>query len=236
MSRILIRSIGLVAIGVWTSCAAVIYNNGPSNLSDAANITSYVAADDFTLSAPANVQLMTISSSADTDPYPEFSNNMDWAILSNNNGIPGAIIFSGSSPVSSFEDTGNQILGTEEFQLGIYFHSGSYISLLGGTTYWLALAVDPNGNLSQQVYWDSTSAMQESVAMSTTDTSLQSGWVPALSGMYGTDLAFTLSGPSASQSVPDPDTSGLSVVGLFAVVSYGSWRAKAQERSSPFAT
>jgi hypothetical protein len=226
MSKLFALGICLLAIAAARSSATVVYNNGPSNLSDGANITSYAVADDFTISSPTNIKQITIWSSSDTDPYPEFTNLIDWAILRDNSGTPGAGVLAGSS-LASFENTGAQILGTEEFQLNISLPDEASTVLLIPGTYWLALEVDPSGTLSQQVYWDATSDQHGSPAMSTADTSLQSGWAPALSGEYGTDVAFTLSGePTNVGTAPEVGTFGFSSMALCALLLLTRFSAK----------
>ncbi len=220
MGQSLVTAIAVFALRC--SATTIIYDNGPSNLSDGANMSAYFVADDFVLSSNYNLEGVSWASSADSDPYPQYSNLVDWAILNDNSGSPGSIVTSGSSS-PTFTDTGSQILGTEEFQLSIPLNPSVAIS---PGTYWLSLSVDPNGNLTQGVYWDTTSATHGSVAMSST--SLSGPWSPPLSGADGTDLSFSIDGTGSGplrEVTPENATGGITFALL---VSMAALRCRSQ--------
>jgi hypothetical protein len=197
--------------------ADIISNNGAPDQSDGANITGFVAADDFSLAGAATLTRGTFWSSANFDPFGDsFSGTLGWAILADNAGSPGAILFSGSDSAPALTETGNQIFGTEEWKVD--FSLGS-VSLNSGT-YWLALHEGALGTPDDgtTVYWDTTGAQTGSLSQITADVTAASGWSPnvALVGGNGSDLAFELSGNSGSGGggvTPTPEPSGIGLVG-----------------------
>src|SRR5713226_3241557 len=89
--------------------STILYDNGPPNQSDGANITGFAAGDDFTLGGSVTLNGGSFWSSANFDPFANsFSGTIGWAILANSSGLPGAILFSGSDSSPVLTDTGKQ--------------------------------------------------------------------------------------------------------------------------------
>jgi hypothetical protein len=218
--------IGLMFVWATTASASILYGNGPSNQLDGANISTQTVADDFTISSSVLIHSLSFFVSPDFDPFPQFSNFVAVSFLNDVNGSPGGFPNT-SYIVPTFTDTGNQIVGTEEYRMDLVFSSDPNSSLfLDPGTYWLAVSISPNGDLSQSIYWDTTSETHGSSALATSLVSLGGPWAPALSGTGGTDLAFTISG----ETVPEVGTFSASCVTLTALAAVAGWSSRRRRK------
>jgi hypothetical protein len=198
--------------------ATTIYNNGAPNQSDGANITGFVAADDFLLNGIVSLTGGSFWSSANFDPFTDsFSGTIGWAILADMIGAPGTILFSGSDSSPVLTDTGVQIFGTEEWRIDFSFGS---VNLIPGT-YWLALHEGALGTPDDgtTIFWDTTGSQTGSLSQITADVTGASGWSTntALNGGSGSDLAFLLTG-STGTATPEPSSVGLMGVGIVGIL------------------
>jgi hypothetical protein len=207
------------AVMIVLPCAhgSTVYNNGAPDQSDGANITGFVAADDFTLGVGVTLTGGTFWSSANFDPFGDsFSGTIGWAVLADSSGSPGAILFSGADSAPVLTDTGVQIFGTEEWEIDFSLGSVS----LGPGTYWLALHESALGTPDDgsTIYWDTTGSQTGSLSQITADVTAASGWSSntALVNGNGSDLAFLLSSNSGT-STPEPSAAGLVGVGILAI-------------------
>lgn len=219
--------IGLTFVWATTASATILYDNGPSNQLDGANISTQAVADDFIISSSVSIQSVSLFVSPDFDPFPQFNNLVAVSFFKDVNGSPGG--FPNTSSISpTFTDTGNQILGTEEYRMDLVFPSDPNSSLsLDPGTYWLAVSIPTNGDLSQSVYWDTTSQIHGSSALATSQLVLLGGpWAPAVSGTAGTDLAFTISG----ETVPEVGNFGASCITLTALVAVAGWSSRRRRK------
>jgi hypothetical protein len=196
--------------------AGTIYNNGPPDQADGANITGFVAADDFALAGSVTLTGGSFWSSANFDPFANsFSGTIGWGILANVSGSPGSILFSGSDSSPVLTDTGVQIFGTEEWRID--FSLGS-INLNSGI-YWLALHEGSLGTPDDgtTIFWDTTGSQTGSLSQFTADVTGASGWSfnSGLRSGSGSDLAFLLSGTSGGGTpTPSPEPSTLGLVSV----------------------
>jgi hypothetical protein len=211
----------LVTLPISATTELTLYDNGPPNQSDGANITGFVAGDDFTLGGSVTVTGGTFWSSANFDPFVNsFSGTIGWAILANNVGSPGAILFSGSDSSPVLTDTGKQIFETEEWKID--FSLGSVN--LGAGTYWLALHEVALGTPDDgtTIFWNTTGSQTGSLSQITADLTAASGWSSntVLNGGNGSDLAFQLNGSSGVPTVPEPSSLALlgGIVGILLLV------------------
>jgi hypothetical protein len=201
-------------IGLLASAhAGTIYNNGAPDQADGANITGFVAADDFALAGSVTLTGGSFWSSALFDPFGDsFSGTIGWAILSDASGSPGSILFSGSDSSPVLTDTGVQIFGTEEWRIDFSFGS---VNLNAGT-YWLGLHEGSLGTPDDgtTIFWDTTGSQTGSPSQITADVTGASGWSfnSGLRGGDGSDLAFQLSGTSGG-GTPTPEPSSVALLG-----------------------
>jgi hypothetical protein len=182
---------------------SVIWNNGNPNQVDGQDISGFVAADDFTLTSAVAITGLSFYSSAASDPYSsQFGGTFGWGFLSNGDAEPGALLTSGYSNSPSILDTGNQILGTEEYMVSLAIPS---VSLSPGI-YWLALHANSFGSEANgQVYWDTSGSQSGAIPVATTDLTASGGWSQGLA--ENLDLAFVLTGnPDATEVSPEPCT------------------------------
>jgi hypothetical protein len=227
MTMILRSMLHVISVGavLWLTVpvgeASIIYNNGSPNQSDGANITGFVAGDDFTLGGSVTLTGGAFWSSANFDPFGNsFSGTIGWAILADSGGSPGTILASGSDSSPVLTDTGAKIFGTDEWQIDFSFGS---ISLNAGT-YWLTLHEGALGTPDDgtTIYWDTTGNQTGSLSQTTADLTAASGWSSngALVGGNGSDLAFQLSGGSGGggSTVPEPSSVGLVGAGIVGIL------------------
>ena len=118
-----------------SSAGVIVYDNGPSANDNGFNFLNPSSADDFVLSA--NTVVDGVRFWAFSDTVADLS-TIGWAVMSDGGGHPGAVLFSGLSP-SSVVDTGNQVTLNPLLEIYDVHFSIAPVSLLGGTTYWLAL-------------------------------------------------------------------------------------------------
>lgn len=194
--------------------AGTLYNNGAPDQADGANITGFVAADDFTLAGSVTSTGGSFWSSANFDPFSNsFSGTIGWGILTDASGSPGSILFSGSDSSPVLTDTGVQIFGTEEWRIDFSLGSVS----LGAGTYWLALHEGTLGTPDDgtTIFWDTTGSQTGSLSQFTADVTGASGWSSngGLRGGSGSDLAFQLSGTSGGGGTPTPEPSSVGLLG-----------------------
>jgi hypothetical protein len=194
----------LITTVLVTPCyPSIIWNNGDPNQVDGQDISGFIAADDFTLNSPVTITGLSFYSSAASDPYSsQFGGIFGWGFLTNGNEQPGALLTSGYSNSPSIIDTGNQILGTEEYKVSLVISSVS----LGPGTYWLALHANPFGSPANgQVYWDTSGSQSGAIPVATTDLTAVGGWAQGLAEPL--DLAFELTGTQYTNEVtPEPWT------------------------------
>jgi hypothetical protein len=202
LSRFVLAPLLALSIGGATATASTIYTTGAPNQADGLDISEFVAADNFTLSVGSTITGLTFFASANVDPFTsQFSNTLGYGIFANNNGVPGSLIASGSNSAPVLVDTGNQILGTEEWAISMALPS---LSLAPGT-YWLGLHENALGTPDDgtTIYWDTASSQTGFAPMSTDDLFGASGWYPGLS--ENLDLAFQLNGSFDTGASPEPN-------------------------------
>jgi hypothetical protein len=157
-------------------------------------MTDWIQAEDFVLAGPATLTDVSFWSFESTGAY---QGSIVWQIYSDNAGIPGSVLFSGTATPARTADPAAICCG---FPIGMRddFSVGT-IALLGGTKYWLGLH---NGPLSttarQEFYWATTNGNTTLTGREQIAPFGGTNW----SG-NGQDHAFNL---SSNQGVPEPAT------------------------------
>lgn len=128
-----------------------LYDNGAPNLLDGYEMTGWIAADDFTLSAPARLTSLTFW---DIEGIGRFQGSFVWQIYSNSaTNTPGKLLISGTSQNLVHTATGGSFFGYAEF-LNTCDIAPTF---LPAGTYWLALHHGPLSNdTDERVYWEVT--------------------------------------------------------------------------------
>ena len=135
----------------------IIYDNGGPDQQNGNEMTAWLQAEDFNLSADATlttVNFWDIEAPGGT----AYQGEIDWSIYNDAGGSPGAEIASGAAVGAAVTRTFTQccVLGFYD-EYSVSFPVSPGVALTAGTTYWLGLH---NGPLSFQTrsefYWETT--------------------------------------------------------------------------------
>jgi PEP-CTERM motif len=126
---------------------ATILFSAPPNQSGGSDLNAFLEGDSFVLAAPSIIlQVEFWSLQADASDY---SGSIYWEIDSNNSGVPGTAIDSGT-PTPTGTPTGNTALGLNEF-----VYQWNVNTILAPGTYWLVLHNGPTNTIpSTTFYWE----------------------------------------------------------------------------------
>lgn len=148
MRRILF---GLGAALLALPCAAsaqVIFNGGSPDQQNGNEMTEWVQYNDFAFGSTQTVQEIDFWSFS----KGLFDGSVSWIVRSDNAGVPGSTLFSGSGN-PSVTPTGNTLFGSAES-----FNKLLANFTLGAGTYWLGLHNGPLTNdTREEYYWETTS-------------------------------------------------------------------------------
>jgi hypothetical protein len=181
--------------------AIPIFDNGtPDNL-DGHALTDFLQADNFTVGSPSNLVSIRFWN-LEASPA-DYSGSIFWAIYSNNAGVPGSQLFSGSAaPTRTAAGTA---LGFNQFQNDFNI---SVNNILAGV-YWLVLHNgDPATNTTFTDYYWATSAAGVGDGQQKSLSPPDIAW-----STNSSEHAFAIFGDAAG-AVPEPGALGLVVVGL----------------------
>jgi hypothetical protein len=188
------RLAGLLVLATQLGWAGVIYDNGPPDNADGSEMTHWIQADNFVLGDPARLDSLKFW---DFEQAGFFAGTIVWQIYSDDgSGLPGTLLFSGSSRNVIHSATGFAIFGG--FNEYVTTFDIGPISLARGM-YWIGLH---NGDLSNGVtgtvndwnfYWEGTGNI-------TSPPSVEK--IAPYDGPFGgkflkMDLAFQLNGVAA---------------------------------------
>jgi hypothetical protein len=237
MNRILITPL-LFCLAAASASGGVVYNNGPYDLTDGANISGTVSGDSFTLGSSSMLNGVTFwaTGSPQTGFLSAFSGSVSWAIYSSHSvsgaSVPNVLLQSGTDTAPVVTDT-----GVAQSQLGgapdnpVYLPVEIYevdlslpdIAVTGGTLYWLVLHESSWGSAfdGSAVYWAQTTSTNDLRAKFSFNLATPSSWAnvwPSSATPTGT-VAFELSGNPPASGVPEPASLQLLVVGFAALVA-----------------
>jgi len=197
---------GLAAFTLSLSFAvqgALIYNNGSPDQVSGTNMSEFLVAENFTLSAAADITNIRFWSIQDAET--SYTGSVYWAIYSNVLNQPGSILDGGVTAAILGMATGN----STGFGYAEYVFNIPVAFQLAVGDYWLALH---NGALSNitpsEMLWSTTTAAIGSSSLYLDPL----GWISS-----GNEQAFQLDGtPVSPGSVPEPSTLALLFGGLLA--------------------
>jgi len=204
----------MLLVLVPATAQVVVVNNGPVTIANAADITTFATADDFTLSATATfnaIRFWALDTAGDPALLDQFSGTLSWFIHNNGAGIPDpAILASGTvSGGIMLTDTGVNLLFTNQriFQLDFSVPD----TTLPAGTYWLRLKentpTDPSD--ASFVYWVWRGGQSGNTLRISGDEVNPANWSNGIA-----DLAYQLRFNAApAAAIPEPGTLALLLVG-----------------------
>ena len=141
----------LIFWGVQDVNAALLYDNGSPNQADGNEMTAWIQAEDFNLTAGATITGVRFWDF--TYGGSGYNGSITWQIYSDSNGQPGTVLASGNTAAVTRTPTGvNTYFGPE---MQDDFSVGS-VNLNPGT-YWVGLHNGPLTHDSRdELYWETT--------------------------------------------------------------------------------
>lgn len=213
--RALVAVATLSLAGLLTAPAAhaqVVYDNGGFADLGGWDLTAYISADDFTLTAPLTTFDAIRFWMADTSAgvAGDFSGTLTWAVRADNGGIPGAALFSGTTSDVTVADTGSVLFNIPAFEIAQMDFSITEVALLPGT-YWLSIKENGplDGNDGSSIFWVNTGAQTGATLKQDADEVAPAAWAEQTEP---NDLAFQLRG--AAVAVPEVSTLALALPAL----------------------
>ncbi len=194
--------------------AGVVYDNGSPNGDVGYPPTSWVIAEDFSFSTDVVVTGAGIYFSG----LDEWDGTVTYGIFSNNSGMPGSVLASGSGQNISTSNTGTPSCCGDNIYL-LSFDLSSDFAAVAGSTYWLGLHLSDDFDY-KAVYWSSTDA-------NGTEKARLNEWGGLETWQYTTwDLAFYLTSSEVTEHpVATPAPAGMALLG-FGLVALGSMRRR----------
>lgn len=191
------------ALVTASTVQAQIYSNGLPNGSNGNEMTSWIQADDFTLTTSTNVVGIRFWGIIGTGA--SYAGSISWRIYENNSGEPGStVLHSGTFTGSGVGQGPVAIEGYTRYQFDI-----PTAFTLGAGTYWLGLHNGDYTNTARaEFYWETTDANETASGREDESPFDSGGWYN-----NGNEHAFELLGES-STSVPEPASISLLVVGI----------------------
>jgi len=197
----------LVSLGsVGAATAAIIFDGGSPNQQNGFEVTRWVGADDFVLTALTGttlkgVHFWTLEGGA-------WDGTLDYYLFTDESGQPASTPFAqGAGTNVTKTDTGATVLGLSEYEYN--FDLPVPLPLLANTTYWLGLHLSSNF-VKNNIYWETTSS-----SLGSNSTNSDGGTFTNWETNTDENFAFHLVGSDATP-VPTP----LPLVGAFTAFSF----------------
>ncbi|MGV3708260.1 MAG: PEP-CTERM sorting domain-containing protein [Gemmatimonas sp.] len=186
---------------------AQIFDNGAPNATDGWNLSGMTSAEDFTLAQDYTVTGIRFWAFSLFGPS-QYSGSITWGIYSDNVGLPGSMLFSGTaSPIGVNQGPLAFGGGFDQYQFDI----ATNFNLSAGS-YWVSLYNGPFTG-ANYFYWQTTAPNASSNVRGDLDPS-DGNWEYTAQN----DYAFQLFGQATPTSVvPEPTTYVLLATGLVAI-------------------
>lgn len=215
------RYVGILAVlccgfaGETQSLAApvqVVFSSGPNDNTNGYELTERWGADDFEFPTSGNLKSMRFWA---TQRSGGWDGTLDYRVLLDANGKPGAVLGSGPALNVQRSPTGLSKVGGTEYQY--VFDFADSISIEGGTKYWVALHMKNNfgtSGASNEMYWTRTNSVFGEQHHSTGIRNSSPPWFA--DGAYSAfDLVLT---------VPEPGSALLIVIAYLSTAAFNIGR------------
>ncbi len=230
INSLLVQSV-IAAFGILvgnTSHAAVIFNNGLPDLQNGFDISSLIAAEDFTLGVQTTITDIRFWSLEGTGFFSGYTGSITWQIYSNAGNTPGVLLASGTTSAVTQALTGRELITyTALYESQNDFSVGSV--LLDPGTYWLGLHNGPLSTIptsgGDEFYWETTSPNSTFGSRYDSAPFGDNVWDETV----GIQRAFQISGIT---SVPEPSTLALFSLGGLAFIRYKGMNLAGRSRKS----
>jgi hypothetical protein len=217
--------LGIATLPRVTQAQTLIYDNGTFAPVNALSITSSAIADDFVFVSTKTFDQARVWVLANSAPNSlnGFSGTLSWLIRSNNAGIPGGVLSSGtvSGGAITPTNTGVDLFGFRIFQLDFGISS----TTLTAGTYWFS--IKENGLTAaadgSNVFWLDSGSSAGFDTRTDDNPVNPTLWFPPSPGIG--DRAFQFLGPAVS-SAPEPGTLALLTLGSVALLARRQNRRK----------
>lgn len=197
--------------------AAQIFDNGPTLVTNARDITLFRSADDFTLGASQTVAavqfLITNTNGSLLDPATNFSGSVTYAIYNNSAGSIGSQVTTGTVSGLTSTFTGLTHPGSFAKINSVQFNLVSAV-VLGAGTYWLELHEGPtlSTNDGTGIGWELSGATGNALQ------GLAANGIPT--GSVNNELSFRLYDTAfGAAAVPEPASLAMIGAGLAALIA-----------------
>ena len=135
----------------------IIYDNGGPNQQDGNEMTEWIQAEDFNLSADSTLMIVNFWD-IEAPGGAAYQGEIDWTLYADAGGMPGAAFASGAAVGGDVTRTFIQggVLGFFD-EYSDSFNISPGVALTAGTTYWLGLHNGPlTFTIRSEFYWETT--------------------------------------------------------------------------------
>ncbi len=135
----------------------IIYDNGGPNQQDGNEMTQWIQAEDFNLSADSTLMIVNFWD-IEAPGGAAYQGEIDWTLYADAGGMPGAAFASGAAVGGDVTRTFIQggVLGFFD-EYSDSFNISPGVALTAGTTYWLGLHNGPlTFTIRSEFYWETT--------------------------------------------------------------------------------
>lgn len=179
-------------------CGATVYDNGAPDYLSGAEMTRWLQADDFYISANTHINSATFSLLA--TGLDSWDGTIEWFIFdapNGNGGYPGDLLASGNAQSIAMDPVG---IGD---YYDVQFDFGQDVQVEAQRRYFFGLHMASDYDSSDGLYWGTTSDVNPDHIPHSVSSfqGTQDNWFNSANSGFPTDLSFTL--------VPAPSTLGL---------------------------
>jgi hypothetical protein len=194
----------VISVATLASAQTVVYDNGPPTYVNGNEMSAWLQAEDFTFGANTTFNQIRFW---DAEIAGAYTGAFDWWIFANNGGMPGTILYNGTTAATRTD------LGIDPFFPSYeIFQNDVFISslTLGPGTYWLGLHDAGSYDVRREIYWEWTNPNATTPGMESFGGTMNN-WAS-----NDAEHAFQLLNPT--QAVPEPTSLALMATGFVGIL------------------